>query len=42
MNFKDKNILITGVSGFVGSYLAEELLKNEANVFGLISNKKKS
>jgi len=36
MNFKDKNILITGVSGFVGSYLAEELLKNEANVFGLI------
>ncbi len=36
MNWKDKNILITGVGGFAGSYLAEELLKQEANVFGLI------
>ena len=36
MNWKDKNILITGVGGFAGSYLAEELLKQEANVYGLI------
>ena len=33
---KDKNILITGVGGFAGSYLAEELLKHNANVYGLI------
>lgn len=36
MNWKDKNILITGVGGFAGSYLAEELLKQNANVYGLI------
>ena len=36
MNFKDKNILITGATGFVGSYLAKELIDQEANVYGLI------
>ena len=36
MNLKGKNVLITGIGGFVGSYLAEELLKNEVNVYGLI------
>jgi len=36
MKWNDKNILITGVSGFAGSYLAEELLKQGANIFGLI------
>ena len=36
MNWKDKNVLITGIAGFAGSYLAEELLKREANVFGLV------
>ena len=36
MNWKEKNVLITGVSGFVGSYLAKELLKKEVNVYGLI------
>lgn len=36
MKWKGKNVLITGISGFAGSYLAEELLKKEANVFGLI------
>ncbi len=36
MNWNDKNVLITGVGGFAGSYLAEELLRNGANVFGLI------
>ena len=36
LNWNDKNILITGVGGFAGSYLAEELLKQNANVYGLI------
>ncbi len=36
MNWEEKNVLITGVSGFVGSYLAKELLKKEVNVYGLI------
>ena len=36
MNWNDKNVLITGADGFVGSYLAEELLKNGSNVYGLI------
>ncbi|UTB33136.1 MAG: GDP-mannose 4,6-dehydratase [Methanobacterium sp. ERen5] len=36
MDLKDKNILITGADGFVGSYLAEELIKNGATVYGLI------
>lgn len=35
MNWQDKNVLITGVGGFVGPYLAEDLLKRQANVFGL-------
>jgi len=36
MDWNDKNILITGADGFVGSYLAEELIKNGASVYGLI------
>lgn len=36
MNWKDKNVLITGIDGFVGPYLGEGLLKKEANVFGLV------
>jgi GDPmannose 4,6-dehydratase len=36
MNWKDKNILITGINGFVGSYLAEDLLKKDANIYGLL------
>lgn len=36
MNWNAKNVLITGVSGFVGSYLGEELIKKDANVYGLI------
>ncbi|MGA2159305.1 MAG: GDP-mannose 4,6-dehydratase [Dehalococcoidia bacterium] len=35
MSFKNKNVLITGISGFVGSYLADHLIKQGANVFGL-------
>ncbi|PKL66542.1 MAG: GDP-mannose 4,6-dehydratase [Methanobacteriales archaeon HGW-Methanobacteriales-1] len=36
MNFTNKNILITGATGFVGSYLARELIDQKANVYGLI------
>ncbi len=36
MEWKDKNVLITGVSGFVGSHLAKKLLDKEANLFGII------
>jgi GDPmannose 4,6-dehydratase len=36
MNWKDKNVLITGVGGFAGSYLAKELLNKEAIVYGLV------
>lgn len=36
MSWNDKNVLITGADGFVGSYLAEELLKNGSDVYGLI------
>lgn len=36
MEWKEKNVLITGVSGFVGSYLARDLVDKGANVFGLI------
>jgi GDPmannose 4,6-dehydratase len=35
VSFKNKNVLITGISGFVGSYLADYLVQQEANVFGL-------
>ncbi len=36
MDWKEKNILITGVGGFVGSYLAKKLLEEGANVSGLV------
>lgn len=36
LGWNDKNVLITGADGFVGSYLAEELIKQKSNVYGLI------
>jgi len=36
MSWNNKNVLITGISGFVGAYLAEELIEQGANVHGLI------
>jgi GDPmannose 4,6-dehydratase len=36
LNFKGKNVLITGVSGFVGSLMARVLVDRGANVYGLI------
>ncbi|MCP2520620.1 GDP-mannose 4,6-dehydratase [Candidatus Aminicenantes bacterium AC-708-M15] len=34
--WKNKKVLITGISGFVGSHLAKELINKKANVIGLI------
>jgi GDPmannose 4,6-dehydratase len=36
MNWNEKNILITGANGFVGSYLAKELLEKGSDVYGFI------
>lgn len=36
MNYNDKNVLITGISGFVGSYLAKKMVDLGANVHGLV------
>lgn len=36
MKLKDKNVLITGCSGFIGSHLTEELVKKEANIRAFI------
>ena len=39
--WKNKNVLITGAAGFVGSNLSKNLSSNGANVIGLIQSKKK-
>jgi len=36
MNWKDKQILVTGAGGFIGSHLCERLLKAGANVKALV------
>ncbi len=36
MNFKGKNVLVTGASGFIGSHLTEKLVKEGANVKAFI------
>lgn len=35
MSLKNRNVLITGISGFVGSHMAKYLLNEGVNVFGL-------
>jgi len=37
-NWKNKNVLITGVNGFVGSNLCKKLIDLDANIFGTINN----
>jgi GDPmannose 4,6-dehydratase len=37
--WKEKNVLITGISGFVGSYLAKHLIEQNSNVYGLVIRK---
>ena len=36
MKWENKNVLITGISGFVGPYIAKHLLNQGASVYGLI------
>jgi len=36
MRWEDKRIIITGVTGFIGSALAEQLIKKGADIYGLI------
>jgi len=40
--WKNKNVFISGVAGFVGSNLAKSLVYNGTNVIGLTQNKKKN
>lgn len=39
-HLRGKNFLITGIQGFVGGNLAKALLAKQANVFGLVRDKK--
>lgn len=36
IDIKDKNIIITGISGFIGCYVAAEFLRAGARVYGLV------
>ena len=36
MNLKDKNILVTGAGGFIGSHLTERLIDVGADVFAFL------
>lgn len=36
MSWKDRKVLITGISGFAGSYLARHLIDEGAHIFGLV------
>ena len=37
-NWKGKNVLVTGINGFIGGNLTKLLIEKGANVFGLIRN----
>ncbi len=36
MNWKGRNVLITGITGFVGTWLAKDLVEKDANVVGFV------
>jgi len=36
--WRNKNVLITGVTGFVGGNLVKKLIESDANIFGVIRN----
>jgi len=40
--YKNKKILITGITGFKGTWLANFLLLLGANIYGVASKKKKN
>ena len=40
--WRGKNVLITGINGFIGGNLAKKLICENANVFGLIRNSTQS
>lgn len=41
-NWKNKNVLITGINGFIGGNLCKSLLLKGANIFGLVRNYNKT
>lgn len=41
-NFKNKNVLITGINGFIGSAVARKLVDLGANVIGIVKEANKS
>ena len=41
-NWKKKNVLITGINGFIGGNLCKLLLQEGANIVGLVRNENKS
>lgn len=42
MKWNNKNVLITGINGFVGTHLKEKLLECDAEIYGLVRNHKKN
>ena len=40
--WKNKNVFITGINGFIGGNLSKKLIEKEANVFGLIRDGNRS
>ena len=41
MNWKGKNVLVTGADGFIGSWLAKTLIDKQANVMTIVRDLKK-
>ena len=41
MDLKDKNILITGINGFVGTAAAKSFVRDGAHVIGIVRGKER-